>query len=155
LMPDLRTLGFDVSPSDDPITYPGKLVKSSSLVAESWLYRLMPEKNLDIGRWQIVIDGGPLLESKGPGGSIEPSTVDSVLEAAGVTCMANRYPVLAVGSNASPGQLRHKFARDREVSSIVPLTRATASGMGISHSAHVSKAGYIAYVPFLQGRSSE
>jgi hypothetical protein len=62
------------------------------------------------------------------------------------TPMDRRFPVLAVGSNAAPGQLRHKF-RTGEVSNVVPVTRCAVRGLTVSHSPHVSNPGYIPYVP--------
>jgi hypothetical protein len=69
--------------------------------------------------------------------------------------MAERFPVVAVGSNASPGQLSHKFTSERCVSDIVPITLARVRGIGVGHSAHISKAGYIPYVPLAQELSVE
>ncbi|MEU1291596.1 hypothetical protein ABZ439_04040 [Streptomyces sp. NPDC005840] len=59
----------------------------------------------------------------------------------------DRVPVLAVGSNASPGQLRHKMAAAR-VTSPVPMTRAGVTGLEVGVSAHVSVMGYMSASPF-------
>jgi hypothetical protein len=69
--------------------------------------------------------------------------------------MAERFPVVAVGSNASPGQLSHKFTTGRFVSEIVPVTLARVRGIAIGHSAHISKAGYMPYVPLAHEVSIE
>jgi len=58
-----------------------------------------------------------------------------------------RVPVLAVGSNASPAQLRHKM-RQYELSSPIPLVRARVTGLEIGVSAHVSALGYVSASPF-------
>ncbi|WP_431780438.1 hypothetical protein [Streptomyces chumphonensis] len=58
-----------------------------------------------------------------------------------------RVPVLAVGSNAAPAQLRHKFALGG-VSGTVPMVPVRVGGLAVGHSGHVSVAGYVAYSPF-------
>ncbi|MFD5495278.1 hypothetical protein ACFYY3_23455 [Streptomyces sp. NPDC001812] len=58
----------------------------------------------------------------------------------------DRVPVLAFGSNASPGQLRHKVARFG-ISSPVPMVRARVTGVDVGVSAHVSRMGYVSASP--------
>jgi hypothetical protein len=58
----------------------------------------------------------------------------------------DRVPVLAVGSNACPGQLRHKMAESGIVSP-VPMVRARVTGVGVGVSAHVSRMGYVSASP--------
>ncbi|MFF7331342.1 hypothetical protein ACIQU5_18070 [Streptomyces sp. NPDC090306] len=58
-----------------------------------------------------------------------------------------RTPVLAVGSNASPAQLRHKMA-EFGVTSALPMVRARVTGLGVGVSAHVSRMGYVSASPF-------
>jgi len=58
-----------------------------------------------------------------------------------------RQLVVAVGSNASPAVMRRKLSR-RGVSTVIPFVTAEADGIGAAHSAHVSKAGYVAAAPF-------
>ncbi|KPI08321.1 hypothetical protein OK074_3618 [Actinobacteria bacterium OK074] len=61
---------------------------------------------------------------------------------------ADRVPVLAVGSNACPGQLRHKLAEFGIVSPL-PMVRARVTGLDVGVSAHVSLMGYVSASPFL------
>ncbi|MFF3464050.1 hypothetical protein ACWCQN_03320 [Streptomyces sp. NPDC001984] len=61
---------------------------------------------------------------------------------------AGRTPVLAVGSNACPGQLRHKMA-ESGITSPVPMVRSGVTGLDIGVSAHVSVMGYVSASPFL------
>ncbi|MEU3949364.1 hypothetical protein [Streptomyces sp. NPDC029526] len=58
----------------------------------------------------------------------------------------DREPVLAVGSNACPGQLRHKMAESGIVTP-VPMVRARVTGVDVGVSAHVSRAGYVSASP--------
>ncbi|MDL5199964.1 hypothetical protein [Streptomyces sp. ALI-76-A] len=59
----------------------------------------------------------------------------------------DRTPVLAVGSNASPAQLRHKMA-ESGITSPVPMVRARVTGLDVGVSAHVSRLGYVSASPF-------
>lgn len=58
----------------------------------------------------------------------------------------DRVPVLAVGSNASPGQLRHKMA-ESGITATVPMVRARVTGVDVGVSAHVSRMGYVSASP--------
>jgi hypothetical protein len=58
-----------------------------------------------------------------------------------------RSPVLAVGSNASPGQLRHKMA-ESGITTALPMVKATVTGIDVGVSAHVSRMGYVSASPF-------
>src|SRR5689334_11822688 len=58
----------------------------------------------------------------------------------------DRVPVLAVGSNASPAQLRHKMA-EHGIVSPVPMVRTRVTGIDIGVSAHVSLLGYVSASP--------
>lgn len=59
----------------------------------------------------------------------------------------DRVPVLAVGSNACPAQLRHKMARSG-VSGTIPMVKTRVCGLGVGVSAHVSPMGYVSASPF-------
>ncbi|MET8826944.1 hypothetical protein ABZX40_04850 [Streptomyces sp. NPDC004610] len=59
----------------------------------------------------------------------------------------DRVPVLAVGSNASPAQLRAKLA-EFAITTPLPLVKARVTGIGIGVSAHISRMGYISASPF-------
>ncbi|MFJ8635727.1 hypothetical protein [Streptomyces sp. NPDC093568] len=59
----------------------------------------------------------------------------------------DRVPVLAVGSNACPGQLRRKM-RAFGIVSPIPLVKARVTGLDVGVSAHVSRMGYVSASPF-------
>jgi hypothetical protein len=59
----------------------------------------------------------------------------------------DRTPVLAVGSNASPAQLRHKMA-GFGIASPIPMVKARVIGIDVGISAHVSRLGYVSASPF-------
>ncbi|MFE6409460.1 hypothetical protein ACFVOR_21320 [Streptomyces sp. NPDC057837] len=59
---------------------------------------------------------------------------------------ADRTPVLAIGSNASPGQLRHKM-REFGIRTPLPMVKARVTGVDAGVSAHVSRMGYVSASP--------
>ncbi|MET9834554.1 hypothetical protein ABZ078_35880 [Streptomyces sp. NPDC006385] len=59
----------------------------------------------------------------------------------------DRVPVLAVGSNASPGQLRHKMDHFG-IGSPIPMVKTRVTGIEVGVSAHVSRMGYVSASPF-------
>ncbi|MDT0610528.1 hypothetical protein [Streptomyces lancefieldiae] len=59
---------------------------------------------------------------------------------------ADRVPVLAIGSNASPGQLRHKMA-EFGIGSPIPMVKSRVTGVDVGVSAHVSRMGYVSASP--------
>ncbi|MFJ8199485.1 hypothetical protein [Streptomyces sp. NPDC096152] len=59
---------------------------------------------------------------------------------------AGRHPVLAVGSNGCPGQLRHKMA-ESGVDGPLPMEKARVTGVDVGVSAHVSRMGYVSASP--------
>ncbi|KOV57215.1 hypothetical protein [Streptomyces sp. MMG1121] len=58
----------------------------------------------------------------------------------------DRVPVLTVGSNACPGQLRHKMV-ESGIDSPVPMVRSRVRGLDVGVSAHVSLCGYVSASP--------
>ncbi|MCT9141572.1 hypothetical protein [Streptomyces violarus] len=58
----------------------------------------------------------------------------------------DRTPVLAIGSNACPGQLRHKMA-EFGIMSPLPMVMARVRGVDAGVSAHVSRMGYMSASP--------
>ncbi|WP_369387578.1 hypothetical protein AB5J72_08145 [Streptomyces sp. CG1] len=65
----------------------------------------------------------------------------------------DRVPVLAVGSNACPGQLRYKMT-ESGIDSPLPMVRSRVSGLDVGVSAHVSRFGYVSASPVKAPRVS-
>jgi hypothetical protein len=66
----------------------------------------------------------------------------------------DRTMVLAVGANAAPSVLAAKLLR-AGVAGGVGMVRAEVAGLGVGHSAHVSRSGYVPAGPYAaQGASS-
>jgi hypothetical protein len=89
-------------------------------------------------------------DGAGPDGGDAPDlqklTLDRYLRNAGGSPVASFVPVLAVGSNASPAQLRRKLAK-AGLPTLVPITAVRVSGLAVGVSAHVSRPGYLPATP--------
>lgn len=99
----------------------------------------------------LLVESDP---EAGPGSTADPSgrsvaqdgPLDSLLQAAGGPPTAARTPVLAVGSNASPAQVRRKMA-NAGLATQVPITAVRVRGLTVGVSAHVSRPGYLPATP--------
>jgi hypothetical protein len=167
----LRALGFDGVPVREPLLYPGRLVEGPTLLSDARLLELGVAGDR-LGAWPVLPHEGRHVPcapgargdpSSGrsrtvpcaPGARGDPSSgrsravpvlLDALLDGLGLPRTGDRHPVLAVGSNAAPGQLSHKLTR-RGVSDTVPLVPATVRGVSVALSAHVSAPGYVAATP--------
>ncbi|AZM45481.1 hypothetical protein DMB38_06265 [Streptomyces sp. WAC 06738] len=136
-MPDrtLEALGLATVPLLEPLAYPGPPVPGPSLLAGDRLLPLRPAPG-GVGRWRVA-DGGT-----GTG-------LDEALAALGQPPVAARVPVLALGSNAAPGQVRHKLTH-LGLPAVVPVSPVTAGGLGVGVSGHISAPGYVAAAPYAE-----
>jgi len=129
----LEALGLSVVPREHPLSYPGVWPRRSGLLYGDRLLPLHPMAQQPPGAWSLD-----------PEPHTEPVALDTFLARHGHARTEDRVPLLAVGSNASPAQLRHKLRDD----AVVPMTRARVTGIGIGVSAHVSLMGYVSASPF-------
>ncbi|MHA7960201.1 hypothetical protein ACX9I7_20835 [Streptomyces sp. L500] len=134
----LRALGLDVVPSLRPLTYPGRPATGPALLTGPELLPLTPGP-VPLGAWRPS-------GADGPDGPEEPS-LDRLLAALGREPADRRHPVLAVGSNASPAQLAHKFAVGG-LSAVVPLVPVRVGGVAVGCSGHIGRHGYVAAAPY-------
>jgi hypothetical protein len=127
---------LEAGPLDAPLTYPGQIPDVPAvLVTRDSLAGIEPGPQ-PLGRWLVDGDG-----------------LDEVLGALDVAPIGDRHPVVAIGSNASPAQLRRKF---RSVRPVIPMARARVGGIVAGLSAHVSRPGYVPATPVPQdGQVSE
>ncbi|WBB59987.1 hypothetical protein O7599_31305 [Streptomyces sp. WMMC500] len=134
-MPDrtLEALGLATVPLLEPLTYPGPPVPGPTLLAGDRLLPLRPAPG-GLGRWRVAQ------------GRAE-TELDEALAALGQAPAAERFAVLALGSNAAPGQVRHKLTR-LGLPAVVPVTPAAVGGLGVGVSAHISRPGYVAAAPY-------
>jgi hypothetical protein len=119
---------FEGDPLTDPLTYPGRIPAASGILIDGTFRPLNAVAGAGPAHW-----------------AVSPTTLAALLDQLG-SPLSSRVPVLAVGSNASPSQLRRKFA-GRPVHPAVPLTLAEVTGIVPGVSAHVSKPGYIPAAP--------
>lgn len=126
----LAALGMDGVPALDPLSYPGRMIDQPALLSGSHLLELTPTDE-HMGRWRLPQD----------------AYLDEALEELGQAPTSRRFPVIAIGSNAAPGQLHYKLTR-LGLSAVVPMTPLRVAGLGVGVSAHVGTRGYVANSPF-------
>lgn len=127
----LAALGFDGVPVLDPLSYPGRRVPRPALLLHDDLLALRP-RDVPPGDWHVD-----------PGGR----RLDEVLRDAGQAVLGERLPVVSVGSNAAPGQVRHKL-RLAGLPVCVPMVPVRARGVAIGVSGHISVSGYVSASPY-------
>ncbi|MBY8888678.1 hypothetical protein K7472_28105 [Streptomyces sp. PTM05] len=132
----LRALGLDAVPVLAPLAYPGRPVPGPGLLCDEELLPLRADGG-PVGGWAV---GG-----RGAG-------LDAVLRDAGVAGTDERLPVLAVGSNACPAQVRHKLVL-AGLPVAVPMSPLRVRGIAAGVSAHISLAGYVSASPYGSGVS--
>jgi hypothetical protein len=120
-------------PIASPLTYPGRIPDTSGVLLDNRFILLRPVPHLPVGQWIVCRDGATV-------------TLAGLLQSLGVSGLSARHPVVAVGSNASPGQVRRKLLR-HSVRPVVPMTLAEVPGIIPGVSAHVSRPGYVPAVP--------
>jgi hypothetical protein len=127
----LAALGLADDPIGRPLTYPGRLPPESGLLVDGCFLAVREDPGRSPGGWRMAARDGVL---------------DEILRARRRPLIAERRPVLAVGSNGSPAQVRRKLV-GRAVDGTVPMTYATVSGIAAGVSAHVSAPGYVPATP--------
>jgi hypothetical protein len=116
-----------------PLTYPGVVPDGPAvLVTGAGVLDIRPSRTAPLGEWRVRL------------GDDEDQPLDQALRVPA----ADRIPVLAVGSNAAPAQVRRKLA-DRGWVIAVPITAVKVDGLSVGVSAHVSRAGYLPATPVL------
>jgi hypothetical protein len=123
----LAALGLARDPIAHPLGYPGRLPKEPGLLDGDHFLALR------MGRDGWRLSGG--------------TPLDDALRDRESAVLADRRPVLAVGSNGSPAQVRRKLSGRARV--LVPMTYVTAGGLVSGVSAHVSRPGYVPAAPVL------
>jgi hypothetical protein len=122
-------------PVREPLLYPGRLVDRPTLLGDARLLEL-GVRDGRLGTWPVL----PHEEGH------VPVPLDALLDELGLPRTGDRHPVLAVGSNAAPGQLSHKLT-GRGLPDTVPLVPVTVQGLSVALSAHISAPGYVAASP--------
>ncbi|WP_406273770.1 hypothetical protein OHT93_26310 [Streptomyces sp. NBC_00191] len=131
----LEALGLDDVPAKQPLTYPGRPTTEPSLLTGDELLQL-DVRPVRLGDWYV--------EEKA-----RQQSLDEALSGLGQVVTGRRHPVIAVGSNASPGQVSHKLTR-LGIPATVPMVPVRVSGIGVGCSGHISPAGYVAGTPYVE-----
>lgn len=140
---DGEAVGID--PLTAPLTYPGVPPwRPAVLVTDTEVLILQPVREAPLGEWMVRPEPRPVDQAGSASGPDRP--LDSRLREAGHPPAADRTPVLAVGSNASPAQLRRKMA-NAALPTQIPVTAVTVRGLTVGVSAHVSRPGYLPATP--------
>ncbi|GGL41329.1 hypothetical protein H9L10_08335 [Phycicoccus endophyticus] len=130
-----------------PLAYPGTPVPGPRLLVGDCDHTVRPRHTRSLA---AARSGGcvrcelPL----GPGAE----TVERTLRRLGAAPLADRTPVLAVGSNAAVAVLRHKLT-GRGVGCVVPLLTGVVRHLGVGHTAYVSRGGYLPAAPVHRARA--
>jgi hypothetical protein len=130
----LEALGLDDVPAKKPLTYPGRPTTEPALLTGGELLQL-DVRPLRLGEWYV--------EERQ-----EQQRLDEALADLGQVGTGLRHPVVAVGSNASPGQVAHKLTR-LGIPATVPMVPVRVRGVAVGCSGHISPAGYVAGTPYV------
>ncbi|WP_309226139.1 hypothetical protein [Streptomyces lunaelactis] len=130
----LEALGLDDVPAKEPLTYPGRPTTEPSLLTGDELLQL-DVRPLRLGDWYVEEQA-------------QQQRLDEALSGLGQVVTGRRHPVIAVGSNASPGQVSHKLSR-LGIPATVPMVPVRVGGIGVGCSGHISPAGYVAGTPYV------
>ncbi|MFI6879709.1 hypothetical protein ACIBL6_40345 [Streptomyces sp. NPDC050400] len=129
----LAALGLDDVPARQPLTYPGRPAPVPSLLIDDELLELdvRPRR---LGEWYVE--------------EAAQRRLDEALVDRGQAATGRRHPVIAVGSNASPGQVTYKLTR-LGIPAAVPMVPVRVRGIAVGCSGHISPAGYVAGTPYV------
>jgi hypothetical protein len=133
-----------VDPLAAPLTYPGTPPwRPAIVVTDTAVLVLEPRGDASPGEWLLHADAETDERTvTGPRGM----PLDDYLRDTDSLPMTSLTPVLAVGSNASPAQLRRKLG-NAGLPTLVPVTGVTVRGLAVGVSAHVSRPGYLPATP--------
>ena len=127
-------------PLTAPLSYPGEPPRPPAvLVTGAEIFAIEPRPAAALGEW-------PVRRARYPAAAEAGTPLDRFLRAQAAAPAGQRTPVLSVGSNASPAQLRRKMA-NAAVPMIVPMTAVRVHGLAAGVSAHVSAPGYVPATP--------
>ncbi len=138
------------APRRHPLSYPGTVPDASVLITQHEVWRILDRWSdpLDwespseqrLGSTRVAIDAESA-ERLGLSHRIPP-TLNSVLEELTGAIADGLVPVIAIGSNAAPSQLRNKFA-DETAQLVIPSIRARMTGYRVGFTAFLAPAGYL------------
>ena len=130
-------------PLTAPLTYPGRPPwQPAVLVTGTAVLDILPLRAAPPGSWPVR-RAGRVGGARLAGPDIP---LDRFLHDAGAPPLGQRTPVLSVGSNASPAQVRRKMT-NAGLPTVLPMTAVHVHGLAVGVSAHVSRPGYVPATP--------
>ncbi|MFC3982493.1 hypothetical protein [Streptosporangium jomthongense] len=124
---------FTDDPMSQPLTYPGRIPQTSGILTGDRYVRLRAADGEPAGRWHAEVNG-------------TRPTLTKYLSDLGAAPLETRHQVVAVGSNGAPSQLHRKFV-SHGARPVIPMTRASVTGIAPGVSAHINRNGYVPAVP--------
>lgn len=130
---------FGTSAREEPLTYPGRVPGISYLYFGDSFFQIEVADGRRLGQsWVVWDDEDPLQRA----GRHRRERLNNALLRLNAADIDTRSPVLAYGSNASPAQLRSKFA-EQGVSSAIPVVRCEVRNLDIVYSSHLAPYGAV------------
>lgn len=124
-----------------PLSYPGPAATEPMLVLPHCRHRVTPIPGRPLGAARVI-----RCEACTTRDGVRVLALDDELCARGAAPMDQRAPVVAVGSNASPGVVRVKLDRTGG-DAVIPMFPARVRHLRIGISAHVSRPGFLPAAP--------
>lgn len=128
----------------DPADYPWTPLRENTLLAATAAWPMSYRADADEDDVEARL-GTAWTVDRGEGEGEGETSLDAALAALGVPGLAERRPVLAIGSNRSAAALRRKFGTD--TSWAIPVLCADVEGVYVGYAACVSTPGWIPWAP--------
>lgn len=139
----------EAAPRNDPMSYPGAWPNASVVITATSLWELRDRDGASL-RWQdtppVRVGACRVRKPDESGNPAEPQ-LNRVAETARSVPVDSRVPVISVGSNAAPAQLRAKFSDQPERLFVLSI-RARVSGVAVGYTPFAASFGYIPATPF-------
>jgi hypothetical protein len=116
------------------------------LVTAHAQHRLIIASNRRLSEAQLVVGDSGVSDTPLRAGN--DYLLDDALRHLNEARMDDRSPVLAVGSNASPAQMRHKY-QGGVASLVIPMVQAEVRGLAVGVAADPTPVGYVPATPIV------
>lgn len=129
------------------LAYPGGWPSQSVLLTHDSEFTLVLQSGRRLGPTRVL---GWSTSSSSRGSLTSPTDVplNYALVQMNVPKVNERVPVLAIGSNATPEDIRRRFSM-AGVSSVLPMSEAKVEGLAVGFAADVARGGYLPATPIV------